>query len=65
MHLLDRVFVKPEPEIQKGGWWSTSAKYEDTNIAFGSRQVSVYLTTILEFYLSPYLIYDSWMCIRL
>jgi hypothetical protein len=36
----------------KGVWWSTSAKCEHTNIAFGSRQSPVHLTIILEFYLN-------------
>jgi hypothetical protein len=37
----------------------------DTNLAIGSRQASVHLTTVLEFWLSLYLKYDSWMCIKL
>jgi hypothetical protein len=45
-------------------WWSTSAKCEDTNIAFGSRQALVHLTTILELCFSLCFNYDSWMCIR-
>jgi hypothetical protein len=48
----------------KGVRWSTSAKCDDTNIAFKSRQASVHLTTIFEFYLSLNLSCDSCMCIK-
>jgi hypothetical protein len=34
----------------KGVWWSTSTKYEDTNIAFRSRQALVHLTNALIIY---------------
>jgi hypothetical protein len=38
---------------------STSAKCEDTNIAFGSRQASVHLTNTLVFY------FDALLCVLL
>jgi hypothetical protein len=56
--------VQAEQEVQWVIGGPQASSYEDTNIV-GSRHVSVHLTTFLEFYLSLYLIYDSWMCIRL
>jgi hypothetical protein len=40
----------PTDSSPKGVGWSTSAKCEDTNISFGSRQASVHLTNALIFY---------------
>jgi hypothetical protein len=53
--------VEPELDVQ-----AEQAQAEDlTNLALGSRQDPVYLTTVLELCLSLYLDYDLWICIRL
>jgi hypothetical protein len=54
--------VQVEQEVQWVIEDPHASSCEDTNIV-GSRKALVHLTTFLEFYLSLYLIYDSWMCI--
>jgi hypothetical protein len=65
-HVLHMRVDHAEPESEfhaKQVQWAfggpQASSGEDTNIAFGSRQAPVHLTTFLEFHLSLYLIYDS------
>jgi hypothetical protein len=66
--LVDRVEPRMEDQAEQVQWVfrdPQASSYKDSNNFLGSRQAPVHLTTFVEFCLSFYLIYDSWMCIRL